>query len=233
MLYNYRFENGHCVVEIEGEDWLLDTGSPSTFCFDRSISRILIDGIYYTLNSNPGYNQNVVEEVVGIRLKGIIGSDLLFKTSFTLNSNGTMEFNVNNVECENSINISINPSMKNVIVGEALIYNKTINVLFETGAHISYLMPGLLNINPIGTVTDKDAEGRIINSELFLTISSIGANEMKLSLAVPNDITSYPIRAMKQFHFNAIIGLYDHEFDRPIFNKCYAIDYNNKKLYIE
>ena len=71
MLYNYRFENGHCVIKIDGYDWLLDTGSPNTFCIEGGLNNIVIDGTSYRLSVNPGYNLEAVEKAVGIKLNGI------------------------------------------------------------------------------------------------------------------------------------------------------------------
>ena len=233
MLYNYIFENGHCVIDIDGEKWLLDTGSPATFCFDGSKSKITIDGINYQLTHNPGFNVDNVMRVVGIELKGMIGFDLLSQTSFALYKNNTMEFKVDEKALEklssiNSIPLSIN---KNVILGEATIEDKKVRVLYDTGAHISYLKPGILNRSVINNVTDYDYSGNVIKSDVVMTITRIGAATLKLSFAVPIDNTSYPVYVMRQVKCDAIIGLYDHEFENSIFYNYYAIDYKNKILY--
>ena len=81
-MYNYKFENGHCIVEIEGYKWMIDSGAPS-MSFNRNISCIEIDGSKFSLLFVNNY-EVIVNQVVGIAVDGIIGCDILSKTSFSL-----------------------------------------------------------------------------------------------------------------------------------------------------
>jgi len=229
-MYDYEFKNGHCILCIEGRNWLLDTGSPNTFAFDRSIREINIDGKDYVLNGNPGYTQSVVEQVTGCQIFGMIGNDILKKTSFTIFANGKFEFNVAE---SNEAPISIS-TINYVIIDNILLEGKMIKALFDTGAYINYLMPNKCSYNDLHrTFTDHDRFGKLIASNGVSTMIKAGELLCEVSFGIPVSNASLSMQAMMHCRVDAIIGLYNYHFDKPLFSEYLVVDYKNNKMYIK
>ena len=133
---------------------------------------ITIDGKAYKLGNNPGYIRDAVEKAIGIRIKGIIGGDVLDKTSFSIYKNNQMEFNANPSISNNPINVKI---YCNAIIGNVTIEGEEINTLFDSGAAINYLKPNACNYCIKGeALKDVDMSGRLIVSNYCETISILG-----------------------------------------------------------
>lgn len=229
-MYNYEFKNGHCVLSIEGRNWLLDIGSPSSFAFDRSIKEINIDGKDYELNGNPGYTQSVVEKVIRCQIFGMIGNDILKKTSFTIFANGKFEFKVSKSN-EAPIIISTDDY---VVLYNIQVGGKMMNALFDTGAYINYLMHGSSKYNDLyRTFTDYDRFGNLITSTGVSTVIKASEVSSEVSFGIPVNSNCLPMQVMQRFNWDAIIGLYNYHFDKPLFSEYLAVDYNNKKMYIK
>ena len=230
-MYNYKFENGHCIVEIDGKSWFLDTGCPQSFSFDNNIAKIIIDGREFELKSNPGYIRDVLEQTIGKKIDGIIGIDIINKTSFSIYKNNFIEFKANvNVDiAANSIDFKI---INNIIIFKAIIENKEVQTLFDSGAAINYILPNFNNAQE-DIIIDIDRFGKKIESRHCMTITYLGKEPYKLNFGIPMDSNCSPMQVMKYFECAAIIGLYDFHYKKPIFNEWLVMDCKNKKVYIK
>lgn len=237
-MYNYKFENGHCIVEINGNKWMIDTGAPS-ISFKNNINNVNINGNNHKLIVDFRYKA-VVDKVVGVSVDGIIGSDILSKTSFSLDIDGNFCFGLDNISTDNYVNIeikSINPIVKNnALIGKINIDDTMIETLFDTGAHINYISPKLVKSSQFQNqdydLRDYDFNNNEIISKKYLEIGILGEETYKIWFGIPRDYNSSPVATMNNFKCDAIIGLYNFNFNSPIFHKCFGIDYNNKKIYI-
>ena len=236
-MYNYKFENGHCIVDIDGYKWMIDSAYTSV-SYKRNVNCLVIDDKKYSLPFNPT-SKTIVDKVVGISVDGIIGCDILSKTSFSLDNEGNFCFDMSMASKENYVDIaiySIHPSVNdNVIIGKITIDCEEVDVLFDTGAHINYIDPDLvvpsILVDKKYDLEDFDFSGRKIISIRHIEICEIGDFAYKVHFGIPK-VGSYPISVMNGTHSLAILGLYDFGFNQPIFNKCFGIDYKNKKLFI-
>jgi len=237
-MYYYKFENGHCIVEIGGYKWMIDTGAPS-FSFHNNITNVVIDGVTYKINLRPDYKATV-EKTVGIPLAGIIGCDILSKTSFSMNAEGDFCFGLDYISTDNYIDVEIKTGVleakNNTILGNVNLNESIVKVLFDTGAYINYINSGLVNPsqyqNQDYELIDYDFVGNVIFSKKHLTIGKLGKKAYKILFGIPKDSYSSPMRNMNALGCGAVIGLYNFEFNSPIFFECFGIDYKNKKLYI-
>ena len=237
-MYNYKFENGHCIVEIEGYKWMIDSGAPS-MSFNRNASCIEIVGNKYPLIVDTRYKA-IIDMVVGISVDGIIGCDILSKTSFSLDVDGNFCFGMDLVSTENHIGVkigSIIPDVKNnVIIGKITIDCKEADVLFDTGAYINYIKPELVESPYVASrdydMKDFDLDGRRILSKSFVEVCQTRDICHKVTFGIP-EISSSPVKLMKKTETSAVIGLYNCKFNQPIFHECFGIDYKNKKLFIK
>ena len=232
-MYNYKFEKGHCIIDIDGNKWFLDNGSPYTFSFDDDETHIIIDNNTIRLKSNPGFRREAVESAIGKKIKGIIGTDILSKSSFSIYNNNQMEFkaNVNKETIENSIDFEM---INNAIIFKAKIENQLVNVLFDSGAAINYLLPNVFR-SGIGdeVIKDIDSSGQVIESNHCMAITYLGNKQCKLNFGVPMDNYCKPMQVMSYYSCSAIIGLYDFYYKNPIFSEYFLMDYENKKIYIK
>ena len=237
-MYNYKFENGHCIVEIEGYKWMIDSGAPS-MSFNRNVSCIEIDGHKYPLVFDTKYKA-IIDMVVGISVDGIIGCDILSKTSFSLDVEGNFCFGMDLVSTENHIGVkieSIYPNVKNnVIIGKITIDCKEAYALFDTGAHINYIDPKFVTSPYVADrdydMEDYDLDGRRILSKSFVEVCQTRDICHKVTFGIP-EISSSPVKLMNKTETSAVIGLYNCKFNQPIFHESFGIDYKNKKLFIK
>ena len=96
-MYSYRLINNHYAVDINGKNYLIDTGIPFSFSFDPSVHEIEIDGRIYPLMQKPiGVEPNKIFTLVGMKLDGFIGLDIISDTSLTIYKNGTLYFSSRN-----------------------------------------------------------------------------------------------------------------------------------------
>ncbi len=169
-----------------------------------------------------------MDEVIGCKINGIIGADLLQQTSFTLYNNDNMEFNANPKLKDNPIDVKIRG---NVIIGKIQIVFKEATVLFETGSYINYINPVFVKGEPYGDIWyDKDLHGKTIESKPYLAPCSIHG---KLSFGYPLDLNCFPMQVMGHYQCDAIIGLNDKLFNRNIFDEYIVFDYKKGKIYLK
>ena len=224
----YEIINGHCIVDLEGKKWLVDTGSPTTFRFDGQGGCIELDGKVFSLERNRGYVKSAVDGLCGVNVFGMIGSDVLRSTSFTLCGDKKMQLLAN--KSDYSIDISFD---SNVILGYTEIEGRRVKTLFDTGAQINYLMPGVfdfdLNNTPI--VRDLDFAGDMIKSNLVIAKVSLGGKKKDVSFGIPQHNCT-AIQAMRRYGCQAIIGLYNYHLNETLFDGMFSVDYQNRKIYI-
>lgn len=74
MEFPLRYTNGHIISTIEGEDWLVDTGSPVSFG-DEDLA---LGGRARSLSAGfMGIGTEFLSEHIGLPLKGLLGTDIL------------------------------------------------------------------------------------------------------------------------------------------------------------
>ena len=95
-MYSYELVNNHYVVEIDGQKFLIDTGSPFSFWVSSPIKEITIYGNKYPLQNRPlNFDVDETNNLVGVIVDGFIGMDIISKTSLTIYSGrpeGIIEF---------------------------------------------------------------------------------------------------------------------------------------------
>lgn len=92
-MYNYTLSNNHCIINIEGSNYLLDTGSPVSFSLKPGLNSVIINQRRYSLPYNV-MNLNIEDtrELVGMDVDGFIGMDIVRQASLTIYKDGRIEF---------------------------------------------------------------------------------------------------------------------------------------------
>jgi hypothetical protein len=126
------------ITDKLGQKFIVDTGSPSTFCESGQVE--LYDGVVNVPKKIMQVDASYLQENVGIRLDGLLGLDILGKKSFSIQYN--------------SLSFTIYDSINELQVGDELQYfeatamffkipvsinGASVNLILDTGAHISYL----------------------------------------------------------------------------------------------
>ena len=92
-MYNYKLSNNHYIIEIEGNNYLLDTGSPFSFSLKPGLNNVVINGVRYSLPYNlMGLDINATRELVGMDVDGFIGMNIIRQTSLTIYKDGRIDF---------------------------------------------------------------------------------------------------------------------------------------------
>lgn len=146
------FREGHLFANLNGHDWLLDTGAPSSF---GSIPSLAIENrIFRIPESYMGLTGAKLSEFVGKSTVGIIGADVLNEFDILLDvPQGQVSFSVGPIELAGAA-IRTDQFMGIPII-EANIGGVCRRMFFDTGAQVSYFQDASLTTFPsAGRITD-------------------------------------------------------------------------------
>ncbi len=226
--------NGHIVIELEGKPFVVDTGSPESFNFIGTRENITLEGKNFTLGINThGAEPNAeLEKLVGKKLYGFIGMDILKQTSFTVDyNNNIINFDVD-PSCDNlsSVDIRFGNGMSIILKSGLRIDNNDVsNIVIDTGAVISYLPKQfLLNAKKLEEkYYDYNPFVGVMNDNYYeVTINVCGL----LSKRKVGNADYYPKLKMLLNPYSAI-GVVGLDF---ISNKGYFIfDFKNNRIWFK
>lgn len=185
--FNYQILNNHIIINISNKQFLLDTGSPTSFWTYEPINKIQINKKDYHLTPKPvSVNLREVEKLVGIKVDGFIGLDIIRDTSLTIYKNGEIKFGVDSIN-GTSTKLFSNGYLS-IQVGSNLIVGK---MLLDTGAKYGYGIKSLFyNQKSFARVNDYNPQLGNLESDIYhLNIVIGGAN--KVIDVCDNDIVSF------------------------------------------
>jgi len=223
MFYTYEYINKHVIININNERWLLDSGSPYTFRFNCSFNSVVIDGINYPMQENPGFEIESIYHLIDRNVIGIIGTDILSITSFTLYGDHKMEFNIYPRYMDNPV--SFDEAYPMTIKLE--LDGKPIKALVDTGAYINFIKASYENNNYVGDAIDYDKDNNKIEAKLYKYNVRFNNSVFDLNFGIPKDLNCLPNQVMRILKVDAIIGLNNIMFDFGYI----TFDYINKKIY--
>ncbi len=151
MEFPLKYLNGHIIVTVENEDWLVDTGSPMSF----GNQAINLDGRPRQLSTGlMGINTEFLREHTELPLAGLLGTDILndYDIVFDL-PHGVIQISQElTMPQEDAIPIDLNLG---VPVLNTQINSASMSCFFDTGAQISYAPAGILKpVDRIGPFQD-------------------------------------------------------------------------------
>ena len=218
--YSYELSNNHYIVDIDGKKYLIDTGLGWSFWTYKPIDSVKIDGKSFHLMSKP-YNLDLAktEKLVGLKVDGFIGLDIIRETSLTVYKNNILVFEAMAIEDGKVIPLSFDDSISFKIKYDDNIMRKFV---IDTGAKFGY---GLGNLfagkQPFAHVDDYNPILGDLDSDIYhLTINVAGENKMI-------DICSnYKVEQILTKHLHAsMVGNIT-----TLFNEACVIDIKNRKL---
>ncbi len=170
-----NFLNGHLFVSIDGNDWLLDTGAPSSF---GDIQELQIADRDFTMSNDfAGLTASTLSGHVDHPTVGLIGADILNTFSILFDvANKKISFSLDKIELDGDT-LEINEVMGIPIV-TALIGGEAKQMFFDTGAQISYLQNQSLSDYPsAGIVDDFYPEIGEFQTETYMVKTMLGTHE--------------------------------------------------------
>ena len=151
-MYILKYISGHIYVEINGFDWLVDTGSPISF---GSIDRLMIKNKVFTIQASLlSLDAITLSKYVKHEVVGLIGTDILnqFYIIFDI-QNDQITFSIDPLGLEGEI-LDINEIMgiPSIVV---TVDNNEGYMFFDSGAQISYMQKNIITQSePTGVVKD-------------------------------------------------------------------------------
>lgn len=228
MSFPYIESNGHYLIIIDHESFVVDTGSPVSFSFADN-GKLDILGLPVSLpGALTGINKEKLENLVGRQLAGIIGMDALqakggitfdretCTASFGTDESGRESFPVNLRSIQGL----------GILDFDCSICGKPAKAIFDTGAWVGYAHKSLLaGAECTGEVTDYGPSfGGQIKSKKYRADIQIGDFSTITELAQMTPTVELEVGLMGG---KAIIGLNDFEWNRV------GIDLVNMRVWID
>lgn len=187
-MHNYELINNHYLVEIDGKRLLVDTGSPTSFLMESHCQEITIDGVKYALQGRTSH-VDVAEmmKLVGVKVDGFIGLDIIRQTSLTIHKNGLIEFRANDVDGK-GIDLNTNGFLTFSVESHAM----SGAFIIDTGAKYGYGIRGLFDgLKAFDHVEDYNPILGRLNSDLYHLDMVVGGRGKVVDLCDNADV--YPM----------------------------------------
>ncbi|OQA67649.1 MAG: hypothetical protein BWY36_00646 [Candidatus Diapherotrites archaeon ADurb.Bin253] len=141
MILHIYFIQRHIFIELDGNLWLLDTGSSNSF---GNIRNLFLGGIQFQLPLNlpapiAPFNAEMISKHIGVNCIGLIGMDILGRFDHIIDiGNNQLTISTNELEyAGQEVQLS---RFGNFTILNALIANHEYRMLFDTGAQISFFL---------------------------------------------------------------------------------------------
>ena len=163
-MLDYKLINNHYIVDIDGKNYLIDTGHLASFWVNGPMAEVTIDGRRYRLGSKPtNLDVEQTNALVGVRVDGFIGMDIISTTGLTIYKSGIMEFDVIDIPGEQTPMSTHWPLMVKARCGAA-----SGTFIIDTGAKYAYGIPSLFaGRKSCGHVHDYNPDLGKMESDLF------------------------------------------------------------------
>lgn len=218
-MYSYELVNNHYVVEIDGQKFLIDTGSPFSFWISHSIKEITIYENKYSLQSRPIYFEvDEINNLVGVMVDGLIGMDIISKTSLTIYSGrpkGIIEFSevpdwiVNELIKKNYKYTEVPMTTRWPLMVQVCSNLMTGKFVVDTGAKYGYGVSGLFyKQTAFDHVSDYNPSLGHLDSDIFHLEIVIGGQKKTIDVCSNSTVASALIH-MGAFMIGSVSSLYN------------------------
>lgn len=215
-MYSYELVNNHYVVEIDGQKFLIDTGSPFSFWISHPIKEITIDGNKYPLQNRPlNFEVDETNNLVGVMVDGFIGMDIISKTSLTIFPGGIdfseiPEFLLERMRSNETCHLIEVPMTTRwplmAQVGSNLMIGKFV---IDTGAKYGYGVSGLFyKQTAFDHVSDYNPSLGHLDSDIFHLEIVIGGQKKTIDVCCNSTVASTLIH-MGALMIGSVSSLYN------------------------
>ena len=222
-LYNF---NHHPVIQIDGEYYIIDTGSPNSFKFDGTRSMRLCGQSFYLITTP--YKKEDFDSLTGSDISGLIGTNVFSRTGLSIDlENRTLEFSSDDqiAPGESVATLSFDfYDGQYVTTNDICLANPLKNAIIDTGAPISYISQRFLSeLTPTGELYEDfspifgDIRGEYYDCNFFLKGSQT-ARPLKVGtdLQMLND----------SYEYDAVLGI------SALTDKKIVFDFEHRKIHV-
>lgn len=136
---------GHIIVEVEGRNYIIDTGSPISFNY-AGLTKITLDDREFAFSPIIACEKHVADELTGLDISGFIGMNIIKKTNLSVNfEKGEVIFGLQDVNATVTnpefylMPFEVDANLC-IITDKILFASKHLNkTVIDTGASISYV----------------------------------------------------------------------------------------------
>ena len=202
---NYKLVNNHYIVQIDGKNYLIDTGSPVSFWTSKPINEVVIGDHAYNLKHPPyRFNSEETNALVGVEVDGFIGMDVISQTGLTIYKDGEIMFRVMGRE-GNQIPMTKNWPLV-VSCGSNMMNGKFI---IDTGAKYGYGVSGLFyNKESYAHVYDYNPSLGHLDSDIYHLDIVIGGQNKTIDVC-NNRIVGSTLMNMGAIMIGSISSLFE------------------------
>lgn len=151
--YPIQFLKGHIIANIDQFDYLIDTGSPKSFGHKTNV---YINGKKFPIgdNSMTGTTTETLCSLSGLKFDGLIGMDILKHFNIQFTQHDVTFSNTSVHYTEPVIKLPIVDTLMTIPIIKLNIGQIDQRIIFDTGAHLSYLSDDLLVGTSVGEMED-------------------------------------------------------------------------------
>ncbi len=212
-----------CVL-VDDDWWILDTGAPLSFGNRSSI--VIADKEFDIPFDYMGITAKSISDQLGFEIDGLLGGDLFKELDWSADiDRGIIEFSTGLLLRMDGEEINIKRDVAGVPVVSVVVGGESIDMIWDTGAKVSYLEGDLLSRFPSrGIIKDFYPFMGYFDVETYLVDVKLGSIGLKLQCG-----------ALPEFLENALIlsgarGILGNE----IFNgKIVAYSFRRRKISLE
>lgn len=221
--------NGYVIAEIEGNLFVVDTGSPLSFNY-IGLNQLNIDGWDYAINAPSFCPKEKADDITGVDLAGFIGMDILKETNLTIDYvNDELLFGIkeNVIPGPDFYFMPFEYLMGSYVVTDKILLNDEPigKALIDTGAPTSFVSESIArrlektdehyeqDSGMFGVLTGEYRKG-------FMRFNSMAAAKYNMSVKV--GVVSGLLGAVAPV--DAVIGA------NLLSEKCVIFDFENKRI---
>ena len=207
--FDLQLHNGLPIITDKlGHKLLLDTGSPSSFCEMGQID-MFGDPIRTQRNLMQSNSEYLISNLK-IHLDGLLGLDILKMKSFSINYQELSFTILDGIPSKNDLYRFPNSSYFKIPVQ---INEISIDLILDTGAHISYLNPEFINVDTLNLRKTTDFNPILGNFEVSLVDHfSYTINETQLD----HEIGLAPSNLANMLRQMGVAGVFGYELFKLI-----------------
>ena len=180
--YILKQPDGHLVIDVEGEQVLIDSGAPTSVGDQPEWT--FMDQMFPLIKNYMGVTTEFLSQQIDTPIDILLGSDILKTTSFMVDTRGEIVVFDPEEPTKGGVKVPLSFSMSIPMINVILDGNPILMFL-DTGAKISYLKKELVStIEQVGTANDFYPGYGEFKTPVFRVPMIISGEEITLSCGV-------------------------------------------------
>lgn len=201
-MYPLHLNHGHLFIEIDGGDWLVDTGSPTSFGDGGAVA--LCGQPHHVATGYGPVTIDWVREMVGCKCAGLLGGDILNNYDFVFDlAGGSLLVTEEDLEAT-GVAVPLEGVMGVPIITVG-VGSHSMRMALDTGAQHSYLQHPAIEEYPKGEIVEDFAIGEgTFQLQLHAVPIRLGGVELTLPMGTRIDGS---VAAITAFGLHGVVGL--------------------------